>query len=247
VTSPAVSHPVPHVLVADDDPLVRDVVRRYLERDGLRVSVCADGVGALALAAATWVDLVVLDVMMPGVDGIEVCRRLRAGVAPDVPVIMLTALGGEDDRVLGLEMGADDYVTKPFSPRELALRVASVLRRSGPVGSSVDGVLRDGELEVQPGARRVLLGAADIALTTREFALLSFFLAHPDEVYSREQLLERVWGWSFGDLSTVTVHVKRLRAKLAAASGSAGDPVVTVWGVGYRWEPGAFPARVTPC
>jgi len=247
VTSPAVSHPVPHVLVADDDPLVRDVVRRYLERDGLRVSVCADGVGALALAAATWVDLVVLDVMMPGVDGIEVCRRLRAGVAPDVPVIMLTALGGEDDRVLGLEMGADDYVTKPFSPRELALRVASVLRRSGPVGSSVDGVLRDGELEVQPGARRVLLGAADIDLTTREFALLSFFLAHPDEVYSREQLLERVWGWSFGDLSTVTVHVKRLRAKLAAASGSAGDPVVTVWGVGYRWEPGAFPARVTPC
>jgi len=245
----------PHVLVADDDPLVRDVVRRYLERAGLRVSVAVDGDAALVVAgdAHDPVDLVVLDVMMPGIDGIEVCRRLRAEVAPDVPVIMLTALGEEDDRVVGLQVGADDYVTKPFSPRELALRVASVLRRAGApavsaAGGAVGGALRDGALQVQPGARRAMLGPVELALTTREFDLLSFLIAHPDVVYTREQLLEHVWGWSFGDLSTVTVHIKRLRAKLAGGRGAdAADPVATVWGVGYRWEPGAFTGDVTPC
>jgi two-component system response regulator ResD len=238
-----------HVLVADDDALVRDVVRRYLERDGLRVTVAVDGDAALLAAAAGGIDLVVLDVMMPGTDGVEVCRRLRAGVAPTVPVIMLTALGEEDDRVLGLEVGADDYVTKPFSPRELALRVASVLRRAAAPVPPAPAVLRDGLLEVQPGAHRALVGPTELALTTREFDLLSFLVGHPDEVFTREQLLEHVWGWSFGDHSTVTVHVKRLRAKIAAGRrAGAEDPVGTVWGVGYRWRPGTFTEpRERPC
>lgn len=238
-----------HVLVADDDALVRDVVRRYLERDGLRVTVAVDGDAALRVAAEGGVDLVVLDVMMPGTDGVEVCRRLRAGVAPTVPVIMLTALGEEDDRVLGLVVGADDYVTKPFSPRELALRVASVLRRAAAPAPGAPAVLRDGLLEVQPGAHRALVGPTELVLTTREFDLLSFLVAHPDEVFTREQLLEHVWGWSFGDHSTVTVHVKRLRAKVAAGrQAGAADPIGTVWGVGYRWQPGTFIEPVAnPC
>ena len=238
-----------HILIADDDALVRDVVRRYLERDGLRVTVAVDGDAALLVAAAGGVDLVVLDVMMPGTDGVEVCRQLRGGVAPQVPVIMLTALGEEDDRVLGLEVGADDYVTKPFSPRELALRVASVLRRAAAPAPSTPVVLRDGLLEVQPGAHRALVGPTELALTTREFDLLSFLVAHPDEVFTREQLLEHVWGWSFGDHSTVTVHVKRLRAKIAAGRRpGAEDPVGTVWGVGYRWRPGTFTEPLeSPC
>ncbi|MEO6882268.1 MAG: response regulator transcription factor [Mycobacteriaceae bacterium] len=243
------STPAAHVLVADDDPVVRDVVRRYLERDGLRVTVVGDGAAALRAVSAGssegGIDLVVLDVMMPEVDGVEVCRRLRSGIAPEVRVIMLTALGEEDDRVLGLEVGADDYVTKPFSPRELALRVASVLRRTAQ--AHPPEVLRDGQLQVQPDAHRVLLGRSELALTVREFDLLRFLVAHPNTVYTREELLAQVWGWDFGDLSTVTVHVKRLRAKLARAGPPGGrDPVGTVWGVGYRWEPGAFEGEL-PC
>ncbi|HEV8173522.1 MAG TPA: response regulator transcription factor [Actinoplanes sp.] len=224
------------VLVVDDDPTVSDVVRRYLEQDGFRVRLAADGLAALAAVAAETPDLVVLDLMLGGIDGLEVCRRLRREL-PDLPVVMLTALGEEADRVVGLEVGADDYVTKPFSVRELVLRVRSVLRRAAP--STEDNrpvLLRDGDLTADTGRRIAELGGRPLALTVREFDLLEFLMRHPARAWSRAQLLEQVWGWRFGDQSTVTVHVRRLREKIEA------DPAVpirllTVWGVGYRYEP----------
>ncbi|MFI6999620.1 response regulator transcription factor [Nocardia sp. NPDC050175] len=226
------------ILIADDDPVVRDVVRRYLERDGLTVRETADGPATLAALADTddQIDLAVLDVMMPAPDGIEICRAIRSGPRPQTPVILLTALGDEDDRVLGLEAGADDYVTKPFSPRELALRVASVLRRAQVVREDAHPTLRDGAVEVRPAFRLALVDGVPVDLTPREFDLLVFLLQHPQQVFSREQLLAQVWGWDFGDLSTVTVHIKRLRAKLGNR-----HRIETVWGRGYAWartEPG---------
>ncbi|PXX64094.1 winged helix family two component transcriptional regulator [Nocardia tenerifensis] len=218
------------ILIADDDPVVRDVVRRYLERDGLAVLETADGATTLAALADDRVELAVLDVMMPAPDGIEICRAIRSGRRPRLPVILLTALGDEDDRVLGLEAGADDYVTKPFSPRELALRVASVLRRARTEPEAARPTLRDGAVEVRPAFRLALVDGAPVELTPREFDLLTFLLAHPQQVFSREQLLAQVWGWDFGDLSTVTVHIKRLRAKLGAR-----HRIATVWGRGYAW------------
>ncbi|MFG2465804.1 response regulator transcription factor [Streptomyces canus] len=221
----------PRVLVVDDDPTVAEVVAGYLDRAGYLVDRAADGPDALARAAANRPDLVVLDLMLPGMDGLEVCRRMR-GRGP-VPVIMLTARGDEDDRILGLEVGADDYVTKPFSPRELVLRVESVLRRSRP--SQPSGHLGAAGLSMDPAARRALKDGAELALTVREFDLLAFFLRHPGRVFSREDLMREVWGWDFGDLSTVTVHVRRLRGKVE------DDParprlIQTVWGVGYRFD-----------
>jgi len=227
--------PAARVLVVDDDATIRDVLRRYLERAGHEVVLAEDGPRALATAGQAGPDLVVLDVMLPGLDGIEVCRRLRA-MSP-VPVVMLTALGEEDDRVLGLEVGADDYVTKPFSPRELVLRVDAVLRRSRrplPVHGET-GVLRDGDLAVDRAAHEVRLAGRPLALTTREYDLLVHLMANPGAVFTREELLRHVWGWEFGDRSTVTVHVRRLRAKLG---DDAGGRVVTVYGVGYRWQAG---------
>lgn len=220
------------VLVVDDDPTVAEVVCGYLDRAGYVVDRAGDGAAALARAADNWPDLVILDVMLPGTNGLEVCRRMRDH-AP-VPVIMLTARGDEDDRILGLEVGADDYVTKPFSPRELVLRVQSVLRRAWPgVGTRP---LRAAGLAVDPAARRATKHSTELALTLREFDLLAFLLAHPGRVYSREELMREVWGWDFGDLSTVTVHIRRLRSKVE------DDParprlIQTVWGVGYRFEP----------
>jgi DNA-binding response OmpR family regulator len=224
-----------HVLVVDDDPTVSDVVRRYLEQDGCRVSLAADGPAALAAVAAEVPDLVVLDLMLGGIDGLEVCRRLRAKL-PDLPVVMLTALGEESDRVIGLEVGADDYVTKPFSPRELVLRVRSVLRRTVPKADDKPVVLRDGELVADTGRRVASLGGQALALTVREFDLLEFLLRHPAQAWTRAQLLEQVWGWQFGDQSTVTVHVRRLREKIEADS-AVPRRLLTVWGVGYRYEP----------
>ncbi|WP_353942416.1 response regulator transcription factor [Streptomyces sp. HUAS MG91] len=226
------------VLVVDDDPTVAEVVTGYLERAGYRVDRAADGRGALAGAAAHWPDLVVLDLMLPGMDGLEVCRRLRE--TGPVPVVMLTARGDEDDRILGLEVGADDYVTKPFSPRELVLRVESVLRRSRPAAGARVRPLAEAGLTVDPAARRATKDGVELGLTLREFDLLTFFLRHPGRAYSREDLMREVWGWDFGDLSTVTVHVRRLRNKIEA------DParprlVQTVWGVGYRFEPEGSP------
>ncbi len=227
-----------HVLVVEDDPAVRDVVRRYLERDGHRVTLAYDGEAALRSADDS-VDLVVLDVMLPGIDGLRVCQRLRDGASgrPDVPVIMLTALGEEDDRIAGLSLGADDYVTKPFSPRELSLRVTSVLRRAAN-GAERPGpkALCDGDLAVGLPSRRVTLRGDELALTLREFDLLTFLLAHPGQVFSRSELLDRVWGWSFGDHSTVTVHVKRLRHKIED-DPSAPTRISTVYGLGYRYDP----------
>jgi DNA-binding response OmpR family regulator len=224
-----------HVLVVDDDPTVSDVVRRYLEQAGYRVRLAADGLAALAAVAAETPDLVVLDLMLGGIDGLEVCRRLRRE-HPDLPVVMLTALGEEADRVVGLEVGADDYVTKPFSPRELVLRVRSVLRRTAPKETGGPTVLRDGDLVADTGRRIAELGGKPLALTVREFDLLEFLLRHPAQAWSRTQLLERVWGWQFGDQSTVTVHVRRLREKIEA-DPAAPKRLLTVWGVGYRYEP----------
>jgi len=228
------------VLVVDDDATVSDVVRRYLERDGMSVEVVADGERALARALADPPDLVILDLMLPGMSGLEVCRTLHR-TAP-VPVIMLTALGEEADRVLGLELGADDYVTKPFSPRELTLRARSVLRRAGeaatgrPAGQDRPATLRDGDLTVDAGARTASLAGRALTLTVREFDLLAFLLAHPRRAFTRAELLEQVWGWSFGDQSTVTVHVRRLREKLEP-DAAVPRRIVTVWGVGYRYDP----------
>jgi DNA-binding response OmpR family regulator len=223
------------ILVVDDDPTVSDVVRRYLEQAGCSVRLAFDGADGLAAVAEQRPDLVVLDLMMPGIDGLEVCRRLRRQL-PDLPVIMLTALGDEADRVMGLEVGADDYVTKPFSPRELVLRIRSVLRRSTASPADVaPAVLTDGELSADLGRRIARLGGDPLPLTVREFDLLAFLMSHPGRAWSRAELLDKVWDWQFGDQSTVTVHVRRLREKIEA---DPAEPrrVLTVWGVGYRYE-----------
>jgi DNA-binding response OmpR family regulator len=224
---------MPRVLVVDDDHTVREVVVSYLRAAGHEVVEAADGAAALVVMHERPADLVVLDLMLPGIDGLEVCRRLRE--TSDVPVIMLTALGSETDRVVGLERGADDYVTKPFSPRELVLRVDSVLRRSVVDQAPPPATLVDGDLTVDAAQHVAGIGGRRLELTVREFDLLRFLVANPGVAYSRDQLLKEVWGWSFGDQSTVTVHVRRLREKVEL------DPthpvrLVTVWGVGYRWE-----------
>jgi DNA-binding response OmpR family regulator len=222
----------------DDDPTVSEVVAGYLHRAGFAVDVAADGLTAVARAAARPPDLVVLDLMLPGMGGLEVCRRIRED--GPLPVIMLTARGDQEDRILGLEVGADDYVTKPFSPRELVLRVESVLRRTGAPAAvrtePAEPWLRSGPLALDPTARRATRNGDELALTIREFDLLEFFLRNPGRATSREELMRRVWGWEFGDLSTVTVHVRRLREKVE------DDParprlISTVWGVGYRFDP----------
>ncbi|MFD5145831.1 response regulator [Streptomyces sp. NPDC058401] len=238
------AEPVPaRILVVDDDPTVAEVVTGYLRRAGYAVESVADGPAALARAAAFRPDLVVLDLMLPGLDGLEVCRRLRA--AGPVPVIMLTARGDEDDRIAGLERGADDYVTKPFSPRELVLRVSSVLRRAAAAGAaSAPGQggaaaprLTAAGITLDPTTHRAAQDGRELALTVREFDLLAHFLRHPGQAHGREELMREVWGWDFGDLSTVTVHVRRLRAKVEEDPGRP-KLIQTVWGVGYRFEPG---------
>jgi DNA-binding response OmpR family regulator len=222
------------VLVVDDDETVRDVVRRYLEVAGFTVDMAGDGAEGLAKFGAHEPDLVVLDVMMPGINGLEVCKRLRQ--VSQVPIVMLTALGEEENRIAGLQLGADDYVTKPFSPKELALRVASVLRRARmPRPEPAAAELTDGDLRLQMTARTATLGGRELPLTTREFDLLAFFLGHPGVAYSRADLLEKVWGWDFGDQSTVTVHVRRLREKIEREPAKPAR-VATVWGVGYRYD-----------
>lgn len=224
------------VLVVDDDPTVADVVARYLRRDGYGVECVEDGVAALRRFAAVDVHLVILDLLLPGLGGLEVCRRMRAHRT--VPIVMLTALGEETDRVVGLEVGADDYVTKPFSPRELALRVRSVLRRASAPPSadpSRPTLLRDGDLLVDLAAREVTLGGTAVSLTAREYDLLVHLMRHPRQAFTRRDLLEQVWQWSFGDMSTVTVHARRLREKIES-DPTAPQRIVTVWGVGYRYE-----------
>jgi DNA-binding response OmpR family regulator len=222
------------ILVVDDDLTVREVVVSYLRAAGHDVDEAGDGESGLARFANRRPDLVVLDLMLPGIDGLETCRRIRA--VSQVPVVMLTALGEEGDRVAGLEIGADDYLAKPFSPRELVLRVASILRRAGEAQHPDREVLTDGALVVNGGRHEVTLGGAPLSLTAREYDLLRHFLHHPGRALSRDELLRDVWGWSFGDDSTVTVHVRRLREKVEA-DPTRPTRLVTVWGVGYRWEP----------
>jgi two-component system response regulator ResD len=224
------------VLVVEDDATVAEVVRSYLTHAGFEVESAADGPTALAVAARTRPDLVVLDLMLPGLSGLEVCDLLRSA-RPDLPIVMLTALGEESDRVIGLEHGADDYIVKPFSPRELVLRVQSVLRRSGVVAAAgaLPRRLVSGDVEIDVPGRSLAVGGRSVTLTSREFDLLVHLMVHPGRAYTRTQLMREVWGWEFGDTSTVTVHVRRLREKIEA-DPSHPRRLVTVWGVGYRWE-----------
>jgi two-component system response regulator ResD len=238
------TEPPPRILVVDDDATVTEVLTRYLQREGFAVDAAADGDMALARAAAAPPDLVVLDLMLPGIDGLEVCRRLRQR-AP-LPIVMLTARGDEGDRIAGLELGADDYVVKPFSPRELTARLKAVLRRSqgrSPLSASppsLDGVVRAGDLNIDPAARQVHVCGREVALTAREFELLAFLARHPRRAFRREELFEQVWGWTYGDTATVTVHVRRLREKVEV-DPAAPVHIVTVWGVGYRFDPEPSP------
>jgi DNA-binding response OmpR family regulator len=222
------------VLVVDDEPIVRDVVVRYLRRDGFTTLEAGDGETARALLADGVAELVVLDVMLPGMDGLHLCRWIRE--RSDVPVIMLTARGEEADRIVGLELGADDYVTKPFSPRELATRVRAVLRRTS---SRVEPERRldFGRLTIDATTREVTVDGRLVRLTAREFDMLWFLGSHPRRVFSRDQLMDRVWGYEPAfDTGTVTVHVRRLREKIEVDPSSPAH-LQTVWGVGYRFVP----------
>jgi DNA-binding response OmpR family regulator len=225
------------VLVVDDEPTIAEVVSRYLERAGYDAPTANDGLEALRLAGEREPDLVVLDVMLPEIDGLEVMRRLGERDGARTPVILLTAKGEQNDKLAGLRRGADDYVVKPFSPGELVARVDAVLRRVQPPADASAEPLRFDGLEIDPRARRVARDGAEVALSQREFDLLHFLAAHPGQAFSRDQLMDRVWDAApLSDTSTVTVHVRRLRAKIEP------DPerprfVETVWGVGYRFQP----------
>lgn len=222
------------ILVVEDEPMVAEVVERYLRRDGYEVTLARDGLAALESFDELQPDLIVLDLMLPGLDGMEICRRIRG--RSSVPILMLTARGEEVDKLLGLEIGADDYVTKPFSPRELAARVKVILRRAGRPQADSD-TLRFADLRINAKTRAVEGVGGPITLTAREFDLLHFLASHPDQVFTRDQLLDHVWDFEFpGDDSTVTVHIRRLRAKVEA-DPSRPRHLKTVWGVGYKFEP----------
>jgi len=220
------------VLVVDDEPIVREVVVRYLEREGYRTLEAADGTRARELLERESLDLVVLDLMLPGTDGLSLCRWIRS--RSQLPVIMLTARGEETDRIVGLELGADDYVTKPFSPRELAARVRTVMRRSTADSTRDEHLSIDG-LEIDASTRDVTKGGIEVRLTAKEFDLLWFLASHPRRVFSRDQLMDRIWGYDAAvDTGTVTVHVRRLRQKIEDDPSSPRF-LETVWGVGYRF------------
>ena len=222
------------VLVVDDEPIVRDVVVRYLRREGYDTLEAGDGDAARALIESGSPSLVVLDVMLPGSDGLALCRWIRS--RGDLPVIMLTARGEEADRIVGLELGADDYVTKPFSPRELTARVRTVLRRAAQAPASAGRLVFD-DLELDAGTREVRRDGEALRLTAKEFDLLFFLASNPGHVFSRDQLMHRVWGYSAAlDTGTVTVHVRRLRSKLERDPANPAH-LETVWGVGYRFVP----------
>jgi two-component system response regulator ResD len=228
------------VLLVDDEPIVREVVARYLRREGFETVEAGDGDTARDLVERLQPALVVLDVMMPGMDGLALCRWIRA--RSDLPVILLTARGEETDRIVGLELGADDYVTKPFSPRELAARVKTVLRRSAAGaaalshGAALEPIAAAG-LEIDPAARTVVRGGEELRLTVKEFDLLHFLATNPRQAFSRDQLMERVWGYTAAlDSGTVTVHVRRLREKIESEPARP-QHLETVWGVGYRFTP----------
>ena len=226
------------VLVVDDEPIVREVLERYLTREGFEVASAADGVEALSKAEAAAPDLVLLDLMLPRLDGVEVFQRIRSRGA--TAVIMLTAKGDETDRVVGLELGADDYIVKPFSPREVIARVRAVLRRVRPAGerNADNGApMRFGELEIDGRGREVTRDGRALRLTPKEFDLLHFLASNAGRAFRRVELLEEVWDFAFyGDPATVTVHVRRLREKIEEDPSNPRH-LVTVWGVGYRFDP----------
>jgi DNA-binding response OmpR family regulator len=225
------------VLVVDDEPTIAEVVARYLERAGYQTRVAGDGLEAIEAAASQRPDLVVLDLMLPGLDGLEVMRRLRAQDRDRVAVILLTAKGEESDRVIGLRLGADDYVVKPFSPAELVARVDAVLRRLGRTFATHDGPLELSDMTIDPAARRLFVRGEEVQLTQREFDVLLFLARHPGQVFSRNQLMDAVWQYSFyTDTSTVTVHIRRLRSKIELDPAQP-QHIQTVWGVGYRFQP----------
>ena len=222
------------VLVVDDEPTIREIVVSYLKREGYRTLEAADGTRARELLERESPNLVVLDVMLPGTDGLELCRWIRA--RSKLPVIMLTARGEESDRIVGLELGADDYVTKPFSPRELAVRVRTVLRRAEPAEAEGEQLSFDG-LVLDAAAREVSKSGKPVRLTAKEFDLLWFLACHPRRVFSRDDLMRRIWGYSAAlDTGTLTVHVRRLREKLED-DPSRPRRLETVWGIGYRFTP----------
>jgi len=226
--------PVSTILVVDDEPTIREVVVGYLERAGYRTLEAADGDRARHVLEEERLDLVVLDLMLPGTDGLELCRWIRS--RSQMPVIMLTARGEESDRIVGLELGADDYVTKPFSPRELTARVRTVLRRAEPQAGAQDALAFDG-LAIDAATRQVTKSGEPLTLTAREFDLLWFLARHPRRVFSRQNLMQRVWGYSSAlDTGTVTVHMRRLREKIEDEP-SQPRHLETVWGVGYRFTP----------
>jgi len=225
------------VLIVDDEAMVAEVLEKYLRREGFEVTVARDGEAAVSAALADKPDLILLDLMLPRLDGLEVFRLIRAQLP--VPVIMLTAKGEETDRVVGLEMGADDYVAKPFSPREIVARAKAVLRRAGRAGGNgtAGGTLTLGDVAINPDTRRVEVGGRPVDLTPKEFDLLWFLASHHGQVFTRSQLLDQVWDYQyFGDASTVTVHIRRLRAKIEADAVRPRH-LKTVWGVGYKFEP----------
>jgi DNA-binding response OmpR family regulator len=223
------------VLVVDDEPIVREVVVKYLEREGYATLEAGDGIAARHLLEQQTPDLVVLDVMLPGTDGLELCRWIRS--RSELPVIMLTARGEEADRIVGLELGADDYVTKPFSPRELAARVRTVLRRANGPSAAERERLTFGDVELDAGTREVRRSGDELKLTAKEFDLLWFLASHPRRVFGRDQLMSRVWGYEAAvDTGTVTVHMRRLREKVEI-NPSQPRYLHTVWGVGYRLTP----------
>ena len=226
------STPAPNILVVEDEGSIASFVSLYLKNAGYGVRTAATGSEALSQVAAQMPGLIVLDLMLPDIDGIEVCRRIRK--SSDVPILMLTARDEDVDKIIGLEVGADDYLTKPFNPRELVARVKSILRRASPERRQVESKqLRHGQLMVDAGRREVRVGEEEIQLAPKEFDLLWELLDHRGLVLTRDQLLERVWGYTFaGDTRTVDVHVRQLRRKLGDAS-----PIVTVWGVGYKVAP----------
>ncbi|GGD69465.1 response regulator transcription factor [Paenibacillus nasutitermitis] len=234
------SEEVHRILVVDDEERIRRLLKMYLEKEGYAIVEAEDGETALRLATASDFDLILLDVMLPGIDGIEVCTRLRQ--VKTTPVIMLTAKGEEMNRVQGFEVGADDYVVKPFSPREVIYRVKAILRRSSATAFLTKETMTTNNivfphLIIEHDAHRVMAGGQEVSLTPKEYELLHYLAISPDKVFSREELLKDVWNYEFfGDLRTVDTHVKRLREKLNKVSPEAASMITTVWGVGYKLE-----------
>lgn len=223
-----------HILIVDDESTIREVLRRYLERDGYQVSEASTGEQAVRLVSENAPDLVVLDLMLPGMNGLETAEHMQA--LADIPILMLTARGALDDRIAGLERGADDYVVKPFSPREVLLRIQAILKRATDAAGGASEVIEHGDLSLDPGERVVYRAGERLSLTAKEFDLLHFLMRNPRQVFSRDQLMDQVWGYEYyGDPSTVTVHIRRLREKVEY---QPSDPqrILTVWGVGYKYE-----------